>query len=83
MLRIRMARRGAVHRPFDRVVVNDSARTPDARNVAELGFYDPRKTPPVLRLDVTKTEEWIRKGAVPSSRILSILKKAKAEKKAE
>ncbi len=78
MLRIRLARRGAVHRPFFRVVVNDSARTPDSSNVAELGFYDPRKTPPVLKLDVQRTEEWIRKGAVPSPRIRSMLKKAKA-----
>jgi small subunit ribosomal protein S16 len=77
VLRIRLARRGAVHRPFYRVVVNDSARTPAARNVEELGFYDPRKTPPVLRLDVARTEAWIEKGAVPSPRILSMLKKAK------
>lgn len=82
MLRIRLARRGAVHRPFYRVVVNDSARTPDARNVEELGFYDPRQTPPAQRLDVAKTEEWIRKGAVPSPRILTMLKKAKAGQKA-
>ncbi|HXI03374.1 MAG TPA: 30S ribosomal protein S16 [Candidatus Saccharimonadales bacterium] len=77
MLRIRLARRGATHRPFYRVVVNDSRSTPDARNVAELGFYDPRKSPAVLELDVEKTEDWIRKGAVPSPRVRAFLKQAR------
>ena len=81
MLKIRLARRGSTHRPFYRVVVNDSSRTPDSRNVAELGYYDPRKEPPVLDLDVEKAEEWIRKGARPSPRVRAFIKKAKAKTK--
>ena len=81
MLRIRLARRGATHRPFYRVVVNDSALTPDARNVEELGFYDPRQNPAVLKLDVAKAEEWIKKGAVPSPRVKSFIKQAKKQEK--
>ena len=77
MLRIRLARRGSIHRPFYRVVVNDSALTPDARNVEEIGFYDPRQNPTVLKLDVAKAEGWIKKGAVPSPRVKSFIKRAK------
>lgn len=77
MLRIRLARMGSTHRPFHRFVVSDSTRRPEARNVDELGMYDPRKNPPVLKLDVAKAEEWIRKGAVASDRVIAFLKKAK------
>jgi len=77
VLRIRLARMGSTHRPFHRFVVNDSTRRPEARNVDELGMYDPRKKPPVLKLDVAKAEEWIRKGAVASDRVIAFLKKAK------
>lgn len=81
MLRIRLARRGATHRPFYRVVVNDSLRSPGARSVDELGYYDPTKKPAVLKLDVAKAEEWIRKGAVPSPRVNAFIKKARGEAK--
>lgn len=82
MLRIRLARRGAVHRPFYRVVVNDSALTPDSRNVEEIGYYDPRQSPPVLELDVEKAEGWIKKGAIPSPRVRAFIKKVKARPQA-
>jgi small subunit ribosomal protein S16 len=73
-----MARRGAIHRPFYRIVVNDSTRRPEAGNIDELGFYDPMKKDKALKLDVEKTEAWIRKGAVASDRVRAFLKKAKA-----
>jgi small subunit ribosomal protein S16 len=81
VLRIRLARRGSTHRPFYRVVVNDSLRTPSARSIDELGFYDPSKEPAVLSLDLAKAEEWIKKGAVPSPRVNSFIKKARKESK--
>ena len=75
MLRIRLARRGSIHRPFYRVVVNDSKRVPGARNIDELGYYDPTKSPAVLKIDLKRAEEWIRKGAVPSPRVNAFIEK--------
>ena len=77
MLRIRLARRGAIHRPFYRFVVSDSRKNPTARPVETLGFYDPMKRPSFFKLDVKRTEEWIKKGAIPSERVRAFLKKAK------
>lgn len=75
MLKIRLAKRGATHRPFYRVVVNDSARIPAARNIAEIGFYDPRRSPALLEIDVAKADAWISKGAVPSPRVKAFIRK--------
>ena len=77
MLRIRLSRLGATHRPFYRFVVSDSRKRPSSRAVDTLGFYDPTKKPTVVKLDVARAEEWISKGAVPSERVLSFIKKAK------
>ena len=81
MLRIRLARKGSTHRPFYRVVVNDSLRTPGARSIDELGFYDPTKKPAVINLDLARAEEWIKKGAIPSPRVNSFIKKARKDSK--
>ena len=77
MLRIRLSRLGSTHRPFYRFVVNDSTKRPGASNVAELGFYDPMKSPKVLKLDLAKAEDWIRRGALPSERVAAFMKQAK------
>jgi small subunit ribosomal protein S16 len=46
--------------------------------VDTLGTYHPGTDPATIRLDVPKTEEWIRKGAHPSETVSSLLEKAKA-----
>ena len=82
MLRIRMARLGATHRPFYRFVVSDSRKRPSATAVDTLGFYDPTKKPTVLKLDVVRAEEWIGKGAVPTERVRAFIDKLKKVAKA-
>ena len=56
MLKIRLRRMGTRHKPFYRLVVNDSRRTPRAKAVDEVGYYDPRAEPP-------KIEEWTESAA--------------------
>lgn len=82
MLRIRLSRLGATHRPFYRFVVSDSRKRPSATAVDTLGFYDPTKKPAVLKLDVAKAEEWISKGAVPTERVSAFIKRIKKSQKA-
>jgi small subunit ribosomal protein S16 len=68
---------GAKH-PFYRVVVSESRYVPTGRFVDVLGTYDPRgEESSRLRLDVGRTEEWIRKGAHPSDTVRSLLDREK------
>ncbi|HET9481108.1 MAG TPA: 30S ribosomal protein S16 [Candidatus Polarisedimenticolia bacterium] len=83
MLRIRMSRQGSTHRPFYRFVVSDSRKRPSATAVDTLGFYDPMRKPVVISLDVDKAEAWIRKGAVPSQRVLGFIRKARRKSSAQ
>ena len=78
MLAIRLYRAGSKNRPFYRIVVSESTRTPGSRVTAQLGVYDPTKKPEVIRLDVPKAEAWIKKGAHASDTVRSILERARA-----
>jgi len=78
VLAIRLYRAGSKNRPFYRIVVSESTRTPGSRVTEQLGVYDPTKKPEVIRLDVPKAEAWIKKGAHASDTVRSILERARA-----
>lgn len=73
MLKIRLRRMGKRHAPFYRVVVSDSRRTPIASAVEEVGHYNPRPTPPDIRLDVERVRYWQGQGALLSPTVKKLL----------
>lgn len=77
MLKIRLRRMGSRQEPHYRVVVSDSRKTPGGRVVDTLGYYDPGTEPATVRLDMARTEGWIRKGAHPSETVRSLIEKAR------
>ena len=79
MLVIRLARQGTKHKPIYRLTVADSRRSPRGRFIEKLGFYDPflPDTKKGLKLDIPKIESWIHKGAQPTRRVKSLVKKFK------
>ena len=73
MLAIRLQRTGRKGHAMFRVVVQDSRRTPGSgRVVAQLGSYDPHAK--VVTLDKEKAATYLKNGAQPSSRVVSIFK---------
>ncbi len=75
MLCIRLRRVGGTNAPAYRIVVSDRRRTPTAKVVAELGYYDPTKNPPLLKFDRDKARTWIAKGASASETVKRLLGK--------
>ncbi|MCI6560329.1 MAG: 30S ribosomal protein S16 [Ruminococcus sp.] len=73
-VKIRLRRIGAKKAPFYRIVVADSRYPRDGRFVEELGYYDPTKSPSVVKVDAEKAKEWIGKGAQPTDTVKVILK---------
>lgn len=63
MLRIRLRRMGTRNRPFYRVVVSDSRKTPTASALDEVGYYDPTTEPARIQIDAEQVEKWVGKGA--------------------
>ncbi len=75
MLKIRLRRMGARNRPYYRIVVSDTRRTPRAEVLEELGSYDPVVNPPVLNFDRDRAKQWIEKGALVSPTVQSLLER--------
>ena len=76
MVKIRLRRMGAKKAPFYRVVVADSRFARDGRFIEEIGYYDPTKEPPVVKIDAEKAKQWLDNGAQPTDTVREILKKA-------
>ena len=76
MLKIRLRRMGAKKNAFYRVVVSDSRKTPRSRFLDILGTYDPGTNPATVKLDLDRTEEWIKKGAQASETVKSLISRA-------
>ncbi|MEW5981570.1 MAG: 30S ribosomal protein S16 [Acidobacteriota bacterium] len=77
MLAIRLSRTGAKNRPAYRVVVAETRTARDSRVVENVGYYDPKLRPAVLKLDRARIAHWIQVGARPSATVKSLLKSFK------
>ncbi|HLR87145.1 MAG TPA: 30S ribosomal protein S16 [Wenzhouxiangella sp.] len=71
MVKIRMSRGGAKKQPFYHIVVTDSRKARDGRNIERLGFFNPvaRGQEERLRLDIERVQHWIDQGAQLSERV--------------
>ena len=75
MLTIRLRRAGTRSRPFYRVVVSDSRKTPRARVVETIGYFDPKTSPKKVELDLAAAAQWVAKGASPSDTVADLIRK--------
>ncbi|MFT5504076.1 MAG: small subunit ribosomal protein S16 [Gammaproteobacteria bacterium] len=79
MVSIRLARGGSKKRPFYHVVVSDSRMPRDGRYIERVGFFNPsaRGQEEGVRLDNSRIDYWVSKGAQPSERVSSLIKGAR------
>ena len=80
MVKIRLSRGGAKKQPFYHIVVADSRKPRDGRNIERLGFFNPvaRGQEERLRIDVEAVEGWVAKGAQVSPRVQKLIKEYQA-----
>lgn len=76
MLKIRLRRMGARHRPFYRMVVSDANLDPRARAVEEVGIYDPTAKPAVVKVNKERVQHWVERGAQMSPTVRKLVKQA-------
>ncbi|MBI5656643.1 MAG: 30S ribosomal protein S16 [Geobacter sp.] len=75
-VKIRLARAGAKKKPFYQIVVADERCKRDGRFIDNVGTYDPNLDPAAIRLEETKTLEWLNKGAQPTDTVKQLMKKS-------
>lgn len=77
-VRIRLTRLGRKKKPFYRIIVADSENKRDGKFLDVVGTYDPLQDPAAITIDNAKLQEWLGKGALPTTTVKSLLKKAAA-----
>ena len=80
-VRIRLTRMGAKKRPFYRLVAADSRSPRDGRFIEKLGYYDPMKDPPDIKIDLERVDYWLGVGATLSETAASLVRRARREAK--
>lgn len=74
---IRLKTMGTKKKIKHRVVVTDTHFPRNGRFLEELGYWDPSKEPPIVKVKMDRVEHWLKNGAKPSQTVSQILKKVK------
>ena len=75
-VKIRLKRLGKIRSPHYRIVVMDSRTKRDGRASEEIGLYQPKNDPSVIKVDSERAQYWLGVGAQPSETVVSILKRS-------
>ena len=74
-VRIRLTRLGRKKKPFYRIVVADSECPRDGKFLDIVGTYDPVQNPAAISINNDKLQDWLGKGALPTTTVASLIKK--------
>jgi small subunit ribosomal protein S16 len=74
VVKIRLARYGSKKNPHYRIVVADSRKPRDGRNIESIGRYNPQTEPSELSINADRAKYWLSVGAQPSERVGKLLK---------
>lgn len=73
-VKIRLQRKGRKKNPFYHIVVADARAPRDGKYIERIGSYNPMTNPATITLDVDKSYEWLKNGAVPTYTANAILR---------
>ncbi len=73
-VKIRLKRMGKIRTPFYRIVVADSRTKRDGRVIEEIGTYNPKADPSIIKVDGDRAKYWLGVGAQPTEAVAALLK---------
>jgi small subunit ribosomal protein S16 len=74
---LRLTRCGGKKTPHYRVVAADERSPRDGRLIEQVGTYDPRQNPALVKFDMARLDHWLACGAVPSETVGQLIKRAR------
>jgi len=76
MVKIRLRRIGAKHKPLYRIVVADSQSPRGGAFIEVIGTYNPLTDPETVTVEEDKALKWLEQGAQPTETAYRLLAKA-------
>lgn len=72
-VKIKLKRIGKTRNAQYRIVIADSRTARSGRSIEEIGIYQPRQDPSVIRVDSDRAQYWLGVGAQPTEAVQAIL----------
>lgn len=73
-VKIKLQRIGKIRTPHYRVVIADARTRRNGRVIENIGIYEPKAEPSVIRIDSERAQYWLGVGAQPTEPVLNLLK---------
>ena len=77
MIAIRLRKTGTKSRKQWRIIVAENDASRNGRLIEELGFFNPFAPESTAKVSMERYNEWLKKGARPSTTVQSLMKKVK------
>jgi small subunit ribosomal protein S16 len=74
-VKIRLKRMGKIRAPHYRIVVADARTKRDGVTIEEIGVYNPKLEPSLIRVDAERVAHWLSVGAQPTESVQALLSK--------
>jgi small subunit ribosomal protein S16 len=72
-VKIKLKRMGKIREPYYRIVVADARTKRDGRAIEEVGLYQPKQEPSLIRVDSDRVQHWLKVGAQPTDPVRHLL----------
>lgn len=73
-VKIKLKRLGKIRNPQYRIIVADARTKRDGRAIEEIGVYQPKQDPSLIRLDSERAQYWLSVGAQPTPAVIAIMR---------
>lgn len=73
-VKIKLQRIGKIRTPHYRVVIADARTRRDGKVIENIGIYEPKQDPSVIKIDSERAQYWLSVGAQPTEPVLALLK---------
>lgn len=73
-VKIKLKRMGKMRNAQYRIVVADARTKRDGRAIEEIGLYQPKEEPSLIRIDSARAQYWLGVGAQPTDAVAVLLK---------
>jgi small subunit ribosomal protein S16 len=72
-VKIKLKRMGKMRNAQYRIVVADARTTRDGRAIEEIGLYQPKEEPSLIKIDSARAQYWLGVGAQPTDAVAVLL----------
>ncbi|MGD7000967.1 30S ribosomal protein S16 [Corynebacterium halotolerans] len=73
-VKIKLQRTGKVRTPHYRIIVADARTRRDGKVIENIGIYEPKQEPSLIKIDSERAQHWLSVGAQPTEPVLALLK---------